>query len=132
VQELSELQRQGMSIQGISKLTGWDRKTVRKYLLQPNALPAYRPRRKQASKLDPFKPYLKGRMRAGVWNAQVLLRELRERNYTGEYTILKDWLHPQRMMAEVALDQKDRLAADARRSVSADGWCSRSEFSTTG
>jgi len=35
-------------------------------------------------------------MRAGVWNAQVLLRELRERNYTGEYTILRDWLHPQR------------------------------------
>jgi hypothetical protein len=35
VQELSELQRQGMSIQAISKLTGWDRKTVRKYLLQP-------------------------------------------------------------------------------------------------
>ena len=94
VQELSELQRQGMSIQGISKLTGWDRKTIRKYLLQPNALPEYRPRRKQASKLDPFKPYLEGRMRAGVWNAQVLLRELRERNYTGEYTILKDWLHP--------------------------------------
>jgi len=41
VQELTELQRQGMSIQAISKLTGWDRKTVRKYLLQPNALPAY-------------------------------------------------------------------------------------------
>ena len=31
-----------------------------------------------------------------MWNAQVLLRELRERNYTGEYTILRDWLHPQR------------------------------------
>jgi hypothetical protein len=37
VQELTELQREGMSIQGISKLTGWDRKIVRKYLLQPNA-----------------------------------------------------------------------------------------------
>ena len=99
VQELSELQRQGMSIQGISKLTGWDRKTVRKYLLQTNALPEYGPRRKQTSKLDAFKPYLEGRMRAGVWNAQVLLRELRERNYTGGYTILKDWLYPQRSSA---------------------------------
>lgn len=99
VQELTELQRQGMSIQGISKLTGWDRKTVRKYLLQPNAMPEYGPRRRQASKLDPFKPYLEERMRAGVWNAQVLLRELRERTYTGGYTILKDWLHPQRSSA---------------------------------
>jgi len=96
VQELSELQRQGMSIQGISKLTGWDRKTVRKYLLQPNAMPEYGPRRRPASKLDPFKPYLEERMRAGVWNAQVLLRELRKRGYTGGYTIVKDWLHPQR------------------------------------
>ncbi|MGB7729138.1 MAG: IS21 family transposase [Candidatus Acidiferrum sp.] len=101
MQELTELQRQGMSIQGISKLTGWDRKTVRKYLLQPNAMPEYGPRRRQASKLDPFKPYLEERMRAGVWNAQVLLRELRGRNYTGGYTILKNWLHPQRSSARV-------------------------------
>jgi transposase len=99
VQELSELQRQGMSIQAISKLTGWDRKTVRKYLLQPGALPRYGPRPKRASKLDPFKPYLEERLRAGVWNAQVLLRELRARNYTGGYTILKDWLQPQRSSA---------------------------------
>jgi len=88
-----------MSVQGISKLTGWDRKTVRKYLLRPNALPEYGPRRRQASKPDQFKSYLEERMRAGVWNAQVLLRELRERSYTGGYTILKDWLHPQRSSA---------------------------------
>jgi transposase len=96
VQELKELQRQGMSIQAIRKLTGWDRKTIRKYLQQPSALPEYGPRQAQASKLDPFKPYLEERMRAGVWNACALLRELRERNYCGRYTILKDWLQPQR------------------------------------
>ena len=33
------------------------------------------------SKLDAFKPYLEERMRSGVWNARVLLRELRERTY---------------------------------------------------
>ena len=32
VQELKELQRQGMCIQAISELTGWDRKTIRKYV----------------------------------------------------------------------------------------------------
>jgi transposase len=31
----------------------------------------------------------------------VLLRELRARNYTGGYTILKEWLHPQRESARV-------------------------------
>jgi transposase len=30
-----------------------------------------------------------------------LLRELRKRNYTGGYTILKDWLEPQRESARV-------------------------------
>jgi transposase len=34
-----------------------------------------------------------------VWNAQVLMRELRERNYQGGYTILKDWLKPRRESA---------------------------------
>src|SRR2546428_5219709 len=88
-----------MSIHAISQLTGWDRKTIRKYLLEPAGVPVYGPPRAQASKLDPFKPYLEERMRAGVWNARVLLRELRERNYTGGYTILTGWLRPQRTSA---------------------------------
>src|SRR5882724_3863994 len=82
-----------MSIQAISELTGYDRKTIRKYLLKP-VVPAYRSRPAAASKLEPFKPYLSERMQAGVWNAQVLLRELRERSFTGGYTILKDWMKP--------------------------------------
>jgi transposase len=64
-------------------------------------VPAYRSRPAAVSKLEPFKPYLNERMQAGVWNAQVLLRELRERNYAGGYTILKDWLKPQRKSAQV-------------------------------
>jgi transposase len=117
VQELAELQRQGISIQGISKLTGWDRKTVRKYLLQPNAMPEYGPRRRPASKLDPFKAYLEERMHAGVWNAQVLLRELRERNYTGGYTILKDWLHPQRSSARTVAVRRFETAPGKQAQV---------------
>lgn len=66
----------------ISNLTGYDRKTVRKYLLNPTAKPEYPPRSKPAGKLEPFKGYLGERLQAGVWNARVLLRELRSRNYT--------------------------------------------------
>lgn len=62
------------------------------------------------SKLEPFKPYLAERLGAGVWNAQVLLRELRERSYGGGYTILKDWLSPQRESARiVAVRRFERL-----------------------
>jgi transposase len=101
VQEIEGLKRQGLSIQAISELTGFDRKTVRKYLVLPDGIPAYRPREAQPSKLDAFKPYLRERLAAGVWNARVLLRELRERSYSGSYTILTDWLRPQRESARV-------------------------------
>jgi len=100
VDEINELKRSGMSIQAISELTGYDRKTIRKYLLKPER-PVYPARPAPASKLEPFKPYLNERLHAGVWNAQVLLRELRKPNYTGGYTILKDWLKPQRKSARV-------------------------------
>jgi transposase len=78
VQEFMEMKREGLSVQAISKLTGYGRKTVHKYLLEPEAVPSYGPREKQPSKLDP------------------LLRELRQRGYQGRCTILKDWLQPQR------------------------------------
>ena len=58
VEEMEGLKRQGLSLQAISELTGYDRKTVRKYLILPDRVPAYKPREPQASKLDPFQPYL--------------------------------------------------------------------------
>ena len=61
--------------------------------MKPEAPPIYRPRPARPSKLDAFKPYLEERLKAGVWNAQVLMRA---RGYDGGYTIFKDWLHPQR------------------------------------
>src|SRR5215831_17773364 len=70
VQELRELQRQGMSIQAISELTGWDRKTIRKYMQAAGVVPEYGPRSAPPSKLDAFKPYLEQRLRAGVWTRE--------------------------------------------------------------
>jgi len=99
VQEIEELKRQGLSIKAISNLTGCDRKTVRKYLAGPEAVPVYGPRPPRPSKLDAFKTYIEERMKAGVWNARVLLRELRQRGYAGGYTILTDWLRPRRESA---------------------------------
>jgi transposase len=91
-----EMKQAGLSIQAISELTGCDRKTVRKHLLKPEAVPSYGPRAARPSKLDAHKPYLADRLKAGVWNAQVLLREIRPRGYQGGCTILKDWMQPQR------------------------------------
>ena len=101
MEEIDQLKRDGLSVLAISNLTGYDRKTIRKYLAEPTAVPTYEPRPAPPGKLDEFKPYLKERLNAGVWNARVLIRELRERNYKGGYTILTDWLRPQREAAAV-------------------------------
>lgn len=100
VEEVVELKRQGLSIRAISRLTGYDRTTISKYLSAPAGRPAYGPRIPVKSKLEPFKTHLKERLQAGVWNARVLMRELRERGFDGGYTILTDWLRPQRKEAE--------------------------------
>ncbi len=101
MEEINQLKRDGLSILAISNLTGYDRKTIRKYLLKPIGKPEYPPRPKPAGKLEPFKAYLGERLQAGVWNSRLLLRELRSRNYTGGYTLLTDWLRPQREAAHV-------------------------------
>jgi transposase len=44
MQEFMEMKRGGLSTQAISELTGCDRKTVRKYLRKPEAVPRYGPR----------------------------------------------------------------------------------------
>jgi transposase len=99
VDQIRELRRQGLCISEIAVVTGHDRKTIRKYLRQP-----WRrlKRRRRGSKLDAFQPYIEGRLRAGVWNAVVLLGELQQRGYSGGYTILKDYLQPKREAARAA------------------------------
>lgn len=93
------MKKQGLSIVAISAATGFDRKTVRKYLQEEPHSPRYRDRPAEPGKLERFKPYLERRMNAGVWNAAVLLRELKDLGYTGGYTLLTDWLRPQRKAA---------------------------------
>ena len=117
VEEVIELKRQGLSIRAISRLTGYDRKTIGGYLAEPSSRPVYGPRAPAESKLEPFKAYLKERLQAGVWNGAVLLRELRERNYCGGYTILKDWLQPQRRQAESAAVQRFETPAGKQAQV---------------
>jgi transposase len=47
----------------------------------------------------------------------VLLRELKERGYTGGYTILKDWLHPQRSAAAVVAVRRFETPAGKQAQV---------------
>src|SRR5712691_3311722 len=95
-----------MSIQAISELTGWDRKTIRKYMQAAGVVPEYGPRSAQPSKIDAFKPYLEERLREG-----------RERNYAGSYTILTDWLRPQRSATRVVAVRRFETAPGKQAQV---------------
>jgi transposase len=96
--DILQLKRQGLAISQIAALTGFNRRTIRKYLAHPDT-PRYSPRAPRPTKLDPFHSYLQDRLAAGVWNATVLFRELKQRGYQGGYTALKDFLRPLRQAA---------------------------------
>lgn len=96
--EIRVLARQGMSMRAIAQQLRVSRNTVRKYLRNPG-LPYYPNRAARPTKLDPFKPYLHARIQAAKphWiPATVLIRELRERGYSGGLSQLKVWLAPLR------------------------------------
>ena len=89
--EIRVLHRHGKGIREIARETGSSRNTVRRYLRDESA-PRYKPRPPRATKLDPFKDYVVERLTSAAPEripASVLLRELRERGYTGGYTMLK-------------------------------------------
>jgi transposase len=103
VMEIRILHKQGKSIHAIARDLSVSRGTVRKYLRQPELWAVYGPRKGRVSKLDPFKDYLRDRIRNAAPRrlpATVYLRELRALGYDGGITILKDWLLSQRPVQE--------------------------------
>lgn len=82
---------QGLSITEIAKQTGFDRKTVRKYLNRSEP-PAYKPRVSKPGKLDPYKDYVKARLQEVPLSAVRLLEEIQSQGYKGSYTLLKDFV----------------------------------------
>ena len=101
--QIEEMRRQGLSVTAIAEVTGFDRKTVRKYLAHPDLEPRYKPRPGRPTLLDPLKSYIDQRLAAGVWNAVVLTRELKERGYEGGYSTVKEYLQPKRESARTAV-----------------------------
>jgi transposase len=73
--------------------SGFDRKTVRKYIERGLEPPSYGPRQPRARRLEPFETYLRQRVVAypGL-TASRLLREIREHGYGGGYSAVTDFL----------------------------------------
>lgn len=93
---IRELARQGVSLSELSRRTGRDRKTLRKVLQEPEPQLHRQTSRPRASKLEPYRDYLLGRVDQGCLNATVLLEEIMRLGYTGKITIVRDLLRPVR------------------------------------
>jgi len=91
VMMIVDLHRKGLTVSAIARQTGFDRKTVRKYIALGLSAPVYGPRAPRPRLLDPFTSYLGERLKAhpGL-TATRLMRELRERGYQGAYSAVRD------------------------------------------
>ena len=104
---IHDLKRQGLSLSAIARKAGLDRKTVRKYLAQGLAAPRYGPRAPQPERLDPFKDYLRERVRAyPELSGARLLRELRGLGYEGGYSRVTDYLRAVRPARERPFERR--------------------------
>jgi len=88
---IRELSSQNLSISEISRQTGFDRKTVRKYL-KMKTLPGPQKRPGRKSKLDPFKPCILEKLKEGPYTAARLYREIKEMGFDGGKTIVKEFI----------------------------------------
>jgi len=99
--EIRVLARQGKAVREIARELGLSRNTVRKYL-RSQAEDERVPRVRRQQKLDPFKDYLRERVRAAhpAWlPATALILELREMGYGGGITQLRIFLMSLRAVA---------------------------------
>ena len=86
-----DLHRQGLSVSAIARQVGIDRKTVRTYIAKGLEPPAYKKRAAPPSVIDRFEPYLRDRLAAfPALTARRLFREIKERGYSGGYSVVRD------------------------------------------
>lgn len=88
---IRDLHAQGLSITEISNKTGYDRKTVRKYL-NLTSVPEPKKRANKESKLDKYKDYITRKLHEAPFTAARLFREIQAMGFTGKETIVKDFV----------------------------------------
>ena len=91
---IREYAAQGKSVRAIARELGLSRNSVRKVLRRPTPPPT-RPRR--VSKLDPYAEQIRQWVEQDhLLNCQAMLGRLRALGYTGQISILKEFVHPLR------------------------------------
>jgi transposase len=101
-EELKRLKAGGMTVSGIARATGLDRKTVRRCLRQVR-WQAYRRAARRESLLAPHREWLKGRAPEVGYSARILYQELcAQRGFEGGYGTVRDAVRPLRLETAAA------------------------------
>lgn len=109
---IETLRAQGYAKKTIARMLGIGVKTVRRRLAQGGWKP-YK-REAKAGPLEAYKAMLLGRMPQVLYNARILLQELRELGYKGSYEVIKRFVRPHRA-------ERDRLEEATMRFETAPG-----------
>jgi len=115
---IHQLKEDGHSISEIARRLSIDRKTVRTHLNKGLAPPVYKKRPPVVSLLDPHRDYLKKQI--GLYpgmTATRLLREIKDRGYTGSYTTLTDYLRSIRPAAPPQFEKRFETPAGQQAQV---------------
>ena len=86
-----DLHRQGLSVSAIALQVGVDRMTVWNYLAKGLEPSTYKKRAPAPGVVDRFEPYLRERLATyPALTARRLFREIKERGYSGGYSVVRD------------------------------------------
>ena len=96
---IQERIRQGVYVKDVAAELGVHPRTVSRALKRGGSPPGQRPAARK-SKLDRYKPVIDRLLAAGVWNAAVILREIEEQGYSGQASILRDYIRPKRPLRQ--------------------------------
>ncbi len=91
---IQTLAQRGLYLCDIAKQVGVHPRTVRRALARGGA-PVPRSSRR-GSRLDPYRADIDRLLAEEVWNAVVIFRELQAKGYTGQLSILRDYIRPKR------------------------------------
>lgn len=92
---IKSLSQRGVYIKDIAAELGVHPKTVSRALKRKGAPKVER--KPAGSKLEPYKPKIDRLLSEGVWNANVILREIQADGYSGGYTVLRQYIQPKRV-----------------------------------
>ena len=95
---IKALHARGVYQKDIAVQLGVHPKTVSR-TLQRNSAPA-RQRARRGSKLEPYKTTVDRLLSEGIWNAVVIMRQIQAEGYTGQMTVLRQYIQPKRVLRQ--------------------------------